>query len=254
MELFSNQFLEENKSTLAEYSRKWVIDPLHQWSRQYEYPFVYSHIKNHVNNQKEGKLRILDAGSGVTFFPYYISSLSKSIEVDCCDYDISLGRIFSEINRVSNSSVNFFPADVRHLGFKNHTYDIIYCISVLEHTINYATILQQFKRILRIEGLLIVTFDISLDGLDDIPQEKAPDLVDKLEEYFHCTEYFESKKALELLNSDKMLTTRYIKQLDKNLLPWKYSRSEALKDILKFRMPKAPFRDLTCFCIVLINR
>lgn len=251
MELFSNQFLEKNKSALKAYNKKWVDDPFHQWSRQYEYPFVYFQIDNYLNNLNKNNFRILDAGSGVTFLPYYLSSVLPKTKVDCCDRDSSLGEVFSEINKSSNLFNNFYPSDIRRLPFRKQAYDIVYCISVLEHTDDYELIIKGFNQILKQNGLLIVTFDISLDGLDDIPRDKAVDLIECLEKYFSCSNGFNSKQALEQLDSDKILTTKYIREFDKTLLPWKYSRSKALKDLLRLRAPKPFFTNLTCFCQIL---
>lgn len=248
METFSSQFLKKNKIVLKEYRRKWVVDPLHQWSRQYEYPFVYFHVRDYINNQQKSDLKILDAGSGVTFFPYYLCSNSPKIKVYCCDYDLTHGQIFYNINKDLNLPNNFFPADIRRLPFGTSTFDIVYCISVLEHTDDYDIIIQEFKRILKPNGLFIVTFDISIDGIDDIPREKAVELIESLEKHFFCTNGFNSKQTLDLIDSEKILTTRYIRELDKNLLPWKYSCSNALKDLLRLRAPKRFFTNLTCFC------
>jgi len=248
METFSSQFLKKNKIALQEYRRKWVADPLHQWSRQYEYPFVYFHVRDYINNQQKSDLKILDAGSGVTFFPYYLCSNSPKIKVYCCDYDLTHGQIFDNINKNLNLPNNFFPADIRRLPFGTSTFDIVYCISVLEHTDDYDIIIQEFKRMLKPNGLFIVTFDISIDGIDDIPREKAIELIESLEKHFFCTNGFNSKQDLDLIDSEKILTTRYIRELDKNLLPWKYSCSNALKDLLRLRAPKRFFTNLTCFC------
>jgi len=254
METFSSQFLKKNKIALQEYRRKWVADPLHQWSRQYEYPFVYFHVRDYINNQQKSDLKILDAGSGVTFFPYYLCSNSPKIKVYCCDYDLTHGQIFDNINKNLNLPNNFFPADIRRLPFGTSTFDIVYCISVLEHTDDFDIIIQEFKRILKPNGLFIVTFDISIDGLDDIPREKAIELIESLEKHFFCTNGFNSKQALDLIDSEKILTTRYIRELDKNLLPWKYSFSNALKDMLRLRAPKRFFTNLTCFCQALSKK
>ena len=94
MELFSNQFLAQNKSALKIYSKKWVPDPFHQWSRQYEYPFVYYYVLDYINNRQKSDIKILDAGSGMTFFPYYLASIAPNIQIFCCDYDTSHGKIF----------------------------------------------------------------------------------------------------------------------------------------------------------------
>ena len=164
------------------------------------------------------------------------------------------GEIFQNINNNLNLINNFFPADIRYLPFDKSTFDIVYCISVLEHTNDFDIIIQEFKRILKPNGLCIVTFDISIDGSDDIPREKAVKLIESLEKHFFCMDGFNSKEALKLLDSDKILTTRYIRDFDKNLLPWKYSRSKVLKDFLRFRSPKPFFTNLTCFCEALINK
>jgi len=254
MELFSNQFLKINRTALKTYCKKWVSDPFHQWSRQYEYPFVYSYIQKYMMDNHRFDCKILDAGSGVTFFPYYLSSTSPNVKVHCCDYDLAHGEIFQKINDNLNLFNNFSPADIRFLPFDKSSFDIVYCISVLEHTSDFDIIIQEFKRILKPNGLCIVTFDISIDGSDDIPREKAVDLIESLEKHFFCLDEFNAKEALELLDSDDILSTQYIKDFDKNLLPWKYSRLKVLKNYLRFNSPKPFFTNLTCFCEVLINR
>src|SRR5207249_243477 len=44
MERFSEAFLRGNGSRLASYRRRWVADPLHQWSRQWEYPYAFESL------------------------------------------------------------------------------------------------------------------------------------------------------------------------------------------------------------------
>lgn len=254
MERFSNQFLELNKHALTEYSRKWVSDPLHQWSRQWEYPFVYTKIQEFIDDKKSSDIKILDAGSGITFFPYYLTSTLAHVKVDCCDIDASLLKsIFSEIIANSKFLVDFYSTDLHALPFKDDQYDIVYCISVLEHTGDFEIIIQEFKRILKQKGLLIMTFDISIDGSLGIPRQKAVELIEMLEKYF-ITKDFQSKQALKLLyDEDRILTTKYIRTIDKNLLPpRKYSLLSTFKNILKHRNSK-DFENLTVFCGVLRN-
>ncbi len=43
MERASNEFLVADRDNLADYGRRWVADPLHQWSHQWEYPFVLAY-------------------------------------------------------------------------------------------------------------------------------------------------------------------------------------------------------------------
>ena len=102
-----------NEEHLRAYMQKWVKDPLHQWSRQWEYPYVYENAKAELQTDQE--TRVLDAGSGVTFFSYYLNSEFESIQVHACDYDKTLLNTYAQINQQSNQSVEFAHADLRSL-------------------------------------------------------------------------------------------------------------------------------------------
>ena len=90
MEAFSNAFLTRNNRHLEGYSKKWIPDSLHNWSRQWEYPFTYSKIASHNSTHVDEALNILDAGSGITFFPYFLKLSFPHSSIYCCDYDASL--------------------------------------------------------------------------------------------------------------------------------------------------------------------
>ena len=62
VEKFSNNFVSQNSELLSTYCRKWVLDPLHQWSRQWEYPFVFSEIQKYASAHSNRPTKILDAG------------------------------------------------------------------------------------------------------------------------------------------------------------------------------------------------
>ena len=74
-------FLEENSEILAPYQRRWVSDPFHQWSRQWEYPYALAQLEKRIASAQT--TRILDAGSGVTFFPYFLADRNERIEIMC---------------------------------------------------------------------------------------------------------------------------------------------------------------------------
>ena len=219
MEMFSTQFLANHRSVLARFAKKWVSDPLHQWSRQWEYPFVFGRIESSLTNT--GKPRILDAGSGVTFFPYYLKQKINSAEVYCCDSDESLEAIYRVINGSVQSGVEFTRADMRKLPFQDDWFDAVYCISVLEHTDNYEEIIDDFHRVLTPGGKLIVTFDISLDGTRDISIERAAKLIDALNKKFDSDDPTDDALKTDLSNPD-IFTTLSAREIDANLLPWKY--------------------------------
>jgi len=219
LERLSNHFLSVNKKNLEGYAKKWVEDPLHQWSRQWEYPFVFSRIQPIL--ETKGTAKILDAGSGVTFFPYYIKSQYDYADIYCNDYDTSLEGIFHRINANGDNKIKFSCSDLRELRYENGIFDVIYCISVLEHTDDYVEIIEGFNRILKPSGRLIITFDISLDGKHDISVEKGTALLKSL------TEQFDYDKDISLdirsyVSMPGIFTTLTANNINANLLPWKY--------------------------------
>jgi len=249
MEDFSAHFLQSQSEHLKRYRGKWVADPLHQWSRQWEYPFVFSRISEYGQNVRpHSELHILDAGSGVTFFPYFLSSRFSNAVVSSCDYDYSLGAAYSRLNGCLPSRVQFVPGDLRRLPFQNNVFDIVYCVSVLEHTDAYQTIVSEFRRVLKEGGMLVVTFDISIDGEADIPPEKAEELLEILYRHFPRSERVAYANLRGKVHERDLVTTHFIRNINPSLLPWKYPLLTAIKSLVKLRLPKALYRNLTFYC------
>jgi SAM-dependent methyltransferase len=248
MSSYSNVFLRSHAKALKKY--RWVADPLHQWSRQWEYPFTYSHIRQFISVNKfmhtNNEVRILDAGSGCTFFPYYLNHKYPHCKVYCCDYDSSLSSIFYEINKRQKANVKFDVYDLTKMKYEDNFFNIIYCISVLEHACNYVDIVKQFRRVLNPHGLLIVTFDIALDNKATI--DWAQGLLSELDNEFATTGSNTCKVLFAGVQKPNILTTEFAKAFDKKLLPWKLTWSSFAGQLLKLKCPKTPFHNLTVFC------
>jgi SAM-dependent methyltransferase len=249
LENYSGRFTELQTELFPEFSKKWVKDSFHQWSRQYEYPFVADSIEKHT--LKSGK--VLDAGSGITFFPFYLEHKYPEINIECCDYDPILAVQFDRVNSRFKKNVKYFDSDIRKIGRPDGYYDTVYCISVLEHTGDYEAVVREFSRLLSDQGKLILTFDISVDGSADIPFHKAVELLGIVEKYFEQIPGSVSVSAVEL-KSPEILTTNFIWDQDRNLIPWKYPRLMFLKSLSKGKLPKYLIRNLACYCGVFKKR
>jgi hypothetical protein len=68
---FSREFAAAHGERLRVFRRSWVSDPLWQWSRTWEYPFVFAHLQQFAATRESFDL--LDAGSGATFFPFFLA-------------------------------------------------------------------------------------------------------------------------------------------------------------------------------------
>jgi len=251
IEKFSNNFITQNRETLSAYSRRWITDPLHQWSRQWEYPFVFSEVEKYAASCTARPIKILDAGSGITFFPYFLEETIHGAELTCCDADASLQEIYKPVNKLMGSEVKFLHKDIRGTGFESNFFDIIYCVSVLEHTKNYDEIIEEFVRILKKGGRLVVTFDISLDGRSDVPIGQVRKIMECLENRLSPTD---KSGILNLLDEKELfkpdiVTTTFILNWNKSLLPWRYPLISSLLASLKRRkLPHFGIKKLTFAC------
>ncbi len=179
MARFSEAFLARNRGVLAGYIARWGAEnPLRSWSRQWEYPYVFGKIAEVVRNRPHA--RILDAGSGATFLPFYLRHCFEGTTVACCDTDDTLTDVFSSLNRSMNGDIEFSAADIRALPYDDRSFDLVYCVSVLEHTDSYGEILDELLRVSN-AGQVAITFDVSLDGTRDMRMESLDRLLKVLE-------------------------------------------------------------------------
>lgn len=247
IERYSDGFIRKVGAEISSYNKRWVKDPFHQWSRQWEYPYVIAKVEEVAKKRKN--IRVLDLGSGVTFLPYYLIEKLNVAEIVALDYDDSLEELFHSVNkRVSSGKVEFIYGDMRKLGnIDKGLFDIIYSVSVLEHTNDYVKIIKDSYKLLNPKGKFILTFDISLDGKDDIPVEEAKKLICSLEKTY-------GKKVnidlASILNEDS-LTSEKVSKFDKSLLPWKFPIANVVKPVLKQGKLGSRYKKLTACCIVL---
>jgi len=169
MEKFSAEFIKRNKDLMEKYP--WSKDPLHHWSRSWEYTYVFERIRAYIQKKPNRKLRVLDAGSGWSFFPYFLHHKFSKLDVSCCDSDTRMNLFYA---RAEKGMLSIDISDIAKTPYPDNYFDIVYCISVLEHTKNYKTIIRELKRILRPGGIFIITFDISLNNEKEIRKEEAP--------------------------------------------------------------------------------
>jgi SAM-dependent methyltransferase len=136
----------------------WPRDALGWWSRRWEY--VYALFKG----MPEAGESVLDAGSGITFFPFYLRA--NGLRVSCCDRDDALIPAFRDASKVLGLDVDFKTADLAELPYANASFDTVYCISVLEHTTQWERIVGEFRRVIRPGGKLVLTLDVELSDPD----------------------------------------------------------------------------------------
>ena len=168
---------------------KWPKDALHNWSRIWEYPYVYYHVQNIIEklNIDNNNITIVDLGSGVTFFPFALEKYCS--KVICADSDpICIDDIEKRINYFKkNKSIIGTLSKGLNIPIKEESVDILYSISVLEHIEkieDISIIIQDIYRVLKKNGIFILTVDVDLRGDAEIKREKYRLLQNNLLEKF----------------------------------------------------------------------
>jgi SAM-dependent methyltransferase len=160
LEHFENLFFSAHKKIDGN-NYAWPMRPLYEWSRRVEYPFVVDALSPGNN------MRVLDAGSGVTFLPFYLKQ-KLELEVECLDNEPSYAQRMKQIcDLLSCPSFRFHNADLTDkLPFKDGDFNSVLCISVLEHLAveNRTKAIHELWRLVARGGQLIMTFDVSLVG------------------------------------------------------------------------------------------
>lgn len=247
---FNRNFIAAHSAALKGYGFHWGDDPLRLWSRRWEYPFSAQKILDFAASAGGETVRILDAGSGVTYFPYMLCSHLPRAQVTCCDSNSAYERMFAAINeQTPGSRVTFKTALLQSLPLEDASQDAICCISVLEHTDNYRAILSEFRRVLRPGGLLVLTFDLSLDGRFKLSRDQATELLSAISEMYKISGVDVNKDLARLDHPGEILSTDMVRRTEPELLPWKYPKLMAIRDLLSGKGWTGGFRSKSVFCL-----
>ena len=179
LERFSNEFIRILGSWwTTEY--KWPKDPIRNWSRIWEYPFVSCLAEKLVKNGS----KVLDVGSGTTFFPFYLAQINN-FDLYALDNDPKHNSHFSACCRAVRQKLKLHDlipvpvmASAECTRLKSDSFDLVYSISVLEHVPDPLLVIEEIYRLLKPGGYLIVTLDVAYplgvksDGL------QVPDLIE----------------------------------------------------------------------------
>jgi len=207
MEAWQDRFLRKTAQSQWRSWFSWPPDPLRQWSRQWEYPYAFAGLST-----LKSEARLLDAGSGLTFFPYYCEA--KGLRVTCLDAEPRYGPAYEETNRTLGGSVVFVEGPLEAIPLPEASFDAVTCISVLEHTASWRACLPELARILHVGGVLVLTVDVNWGGHEGID----PD--DLSEMHLRLLEEFVDLLPPRLVPTSALLTTSYFRRHDARRLPW----------------------------------
>jgi 2-polyprenyl-3-methyl-5-hydroxy-6-metoxy-1,4-benzoquinol methylase len=209
-ELFD--FLESEQASFLENERefwnpayKWARDPLHTWSRLWEYPYVFHHLQ-HLRKSLPGdrSIHVVDFGSGITFLPFSVARLG--FHVTCVDTDpIAVESVERAAQCVDtgHGAVRGLIAGAEGAPLSDGAADIVYCVSVLEHVADVTRVLREIARVLSPGGNLVLTTDIDLQGDSSLGIQARTQVVQALAGIFDWVCPDRTVHPADLLTSDR---------------------------------------------------
>jgi ubiquinone/menaquinone biosynthesis C-methylase UbiE len=141
---------------LLEYFRimRWCI-------RQLEYSFILGEIMKRFGEDLTG-LDVLDAGCGTTVLPCVLADMGA--QVTGVDVRPSVVEFMSSpLQPFHSDRVRYELRNLQHLSYPSESFDIVTCVSVLEHLSRSASrkTLPKLVKLLRQSGILTCTVDYS---------------------------------------------------------------------------------------------
>lgn len=114
-------------------------------------------IKKNYNQFNKKSIKILDIGSGISpVTPDYKKTIFMDLSKDAIDFMKKRGH------HAKIGSITSIPE-------KNQTFDWIFCSEVLEHIEDYNKALSEMRRVLRDNGLILITIPVHMKfwNIDD---------------------------------------------------------------------------------------
>lgn len=161
----------------------WDRDTLHNWSRAWEYAYVLHHVRREIE-KRNSRLSAVDFGSGSTFFPFAVARLG--VDLICLDNDPIVAGDLEAATRCidpSPGTLRVLQNDAK-LPLESASADLLYSISVLEHMPDPVPIVEEIARVLRPDGLLILTIDVDVEGHSGVSVADFDRLREQIERLF----------------------------------------------------------------------
>jgi SAM-dependent methyltransferase len=139
---------------LNQFAIKFELDRYETFSRVWEYPWLWFQLKPF----KGQGLKVLDVGSERSPLPWFLAT--QGFQVTVSDHTMRSWGVWENAKTQLCAPMRRRLLDAQCLNLPTATTDIYLSVSVIEHFPEKAQAIAEAARVLRPNGLLIMTFDI----------------------------------------------------------------------------------------------
>lgn len=134
--------------------------------RLLQYPVALS-IFHELEVHRKRKAFVLDIGVGDAPFCSYLASRTDAQVVGI---DLAAGAIEKqkESSQMLETGPKCLQVDVEKMAFSDRSFDVIFCLSALEHVLDDITAIREIHRVLRERGHLILSVPFSFGDRTDV--------------------------------------------------------------------------------------
>ena len=144
------------------------------WDKEHKSPKLQAFLKQFV--QSFGILagqHVLDVGTGTgILIPFLLESVGSKGHITAVDYAQNMVNICkTKYSHLPNVSIQV--ANVENLPFPDALFDAVTCFGLFPHLDNKKVALQQFYRVLKSKGKLIIAHALSSEEVKNIHKKNA---------------------------------------------------------------------------------
>lgn len=182
----------------------------------FEHVHRYFITKDFVKNKI-----VLDAACGTGYGSYFLSLFADYVY----GVDIDNDTILQNNKKYQKDNLKYICSSVDNLPFENNQFDIIISFETIEHVRDCYKVMSEFKRILKNNGILIIS----------TPNKKFSD-INKIQNPFHIKEFYEEEFIFMI---DKFFKNKIILYQMSNYtstIVKKYYKENGQVDLLNFNL------------------
>jgi len=154
-----NSIIQENIIKNEDNTAEFLEKKISKWRKNGQSSYIerYKDIIAMLKNIKKRPLKILDVGCADGYLLNKIIQKINTNKINLYGVDISQNRVNLAQKRLkNNNNVYLSCANAERLPYQNNQFDIIISIETLEHLIDPDKAIQEMKRILKANGLIVM--------------------------------------------------------------------------------------------------